>query len=563
MTIKAISSSLALASFLLVLVATTSGEMAEVIDGKQLKEMLVGEPYVFAFFYAAWCPHSQKLQPVFDESSDIYGPDTVEFVKINVDDDPLADELRTEFDIQAYPKLIFFKKGQPFTYEGALDSQHISLFAFKLSNPLVSLIDTRRSLDVFTAVEGIKVYGVFFKDRQKYEEIFLSLAQDFILEHAFAIVTEPELWGAILDNAHKKDVNVVIVRPFSPSVIHVQPEEIDAYASSSIIRARMIDVLEKYSFPSYDEIADDNYNKYKDRGLPIVYLVFESEDEHQRQKYLPILEEVAESNKGGFSFGYLDGKVYSGQLEYFGFDSMPAVAIEDGKNRFAMEQQPTLTVSQITDFISDFQQGKLQRLRLSESIPTNEVDDRGFLTLVADNFNEKVFQSGVDTFIFFYSDDCTDCGHLLTKWERANKLFAKETKVKIRFAVMNVSKNESPDDFYDEFFEAEKYPQLVLAQKSSPGLPLVFEKDLQYLTDLIRFIHENTSTEFIPPVDFDEVMDKMGEFQKKLPQMLEQLQNMPSSSPEMAEIKAKLQAMNENKQQKPSNVDMGSGREDL
>lgn len=62
-------------------------------------------------FYADWCGPCQMMKPIFEElANETKYQDRVEFIKVNVDENP---ELASQYNIFSIPTFIFFKNGQP------------------------------------------------------------------------------------------------------------------------------------------------------------------------------------------------------------------------------------------------------------------------------------------------------------------------------------------------------------------------------------------------------------------------------------------------------------------
>lgn len=57
-------------------------------------------------FYADWCGPCRMVSPIIEDLSE--STDGVNFVKVNVDDDP---ELAAQFGVRSIPTLILFKNG--------------------------------------------------------------------------------------------------------------------------------------------------------------------------------------------------------------------------------------------------------------------------------------------------------------------------------------------------------------------------------------------------------------------------------------------------------------------
>lgn len=75
-------------------------------------------------FYADWCGPCQIMKPIFEElANEVKYQDKVEFIKVNVDENP---ELASQYNVFSIPTFIFFKNGQPIkTITGALSKESL------------------------------------------------------------------------------------------------------------------------------------------------------------------------------------------------------------------------------------------------------------------------------------------------------------------------------------------------------------------------------------------------------------------------------------------------------
>lgn len=70
--------------------------------------VLKSSKHVLVDFWASWCGPCRMLAPVIEELASQYG-DKVDFVKINVDENP---ETPRKYGIRGIPTLILFKNGE-------------------------------------------------------------------------------------------------------------------------------------------------------------------------------------------------------------------------------------------------------------------------------------------------------------------------------------------------------------------------------------------------------------------------------------------------------------------
>jgi len=99
-----------------------AGNVKEIKDADFENVVLKSTKPVLVDFWAAWCGPCRMLAPIIEELANEYS-DKIDFVKINVDDNPLTPQ---KYGIRGIPTLILFKDGQAVnTTVGALPKSKI------------------------------------------------------------------------------------------------------------------------------------------------------------------------------------------------------------------------------------------------------------------------------------------------------------------------------------------------------------------------------------------------------------------------------------------------------
>lgn len=74
------------------------------------REKLANEDWVMAEFYASWCPHCKRMQPIVEEFKKAM-EGTLEVVQVDIDQESALADFYT---IEMYPTFILMRKGNSF-----------------------------------------------------------------------------------------------------------------------------------------------------------------------------------------------------------------------------------------------------------------------------------------------------------------------------------------------------------------------------------------------------------------------------------------------------------------
>ena len=71
-------------------------------------------------FYAPWCGHCKRLEPEYKKAASDLRESGVQLAKV---DATAETELAKEYDVSGYPKLMMFRNGVQYTYNGPRERQ--------------------------------------------------------------------------------------------------------------------------------------------------------------------------------------------------------------------------------------------------------------------------------------------------------------------------------------------------------------------------------------------------------------------------------------------------------
>jgi thioredoxin 1 len=93
----------------------------EITDASFEQDVVQAERPVIVDFWAPWCGPCRVVSPILDDLASQHG-DQVEFVKMNVDDNPAT---AARYNILSIPTVILFEQGEPQeTIIGARSKNH-------------------------------------------------------------------------------------------------------------------------------------------------------------------------------------------------------------------------------------------------------------------------------------------------------------------------------------------------------------------------------------------------------------------------------------------------------
>merc|ERR1712115_119006 len=145
-------------------------------------------------------------------------------------------------------------------------------------------------------------------------------------------------------------------------------------------------------FPLIDAIGPENYKDYVDRGLPIVWISLNAEDEEELKTIVDSLMPFAKDAKGKLSFTYVDATKYAQHVQNLGITETPGILIAGDDNKKYLFSGKVSSAEDLKAFFSGYAAGTLEAHLKSEPVP--ETNDENVYVLVGSEFEKVVGQEG-------------------------------------------------------------------------------------------------------------------------------------------------------------------------
>jgi protein disulfide-isomerase A1 len=245
------------------------------------------------------------------------------------------------------------------------------------------------NFDTFKDSDNVVVIGFFSDENQKEFNIISELAEELRDEFVFGVTGQKE----VITKAEVKPPSIVLYKKF---------DEGKNVLEGTFTKEELSEFIKKNSLPLLAEIGPDNYASYVDSGLPIAFLFYDGDE--QRSKLGKEVEPVAKEYRGQVNFVYIDAVKFGQHADNINLkQTWPAFGISKPEEnlKYPFNQSKEITTESIKEFVDKFVKGEIPPSIKSEPIPEN--NDEPVFVLVADNFEEVVYNTTKDVLVEFYA----------------------------------------------------------------------------------------------------------------------------------------------------------------
>jgi len=405
-------------------------------------DAITGNARVLVEFYAPWCGHCKALTPEYEAAAQAIAADAGISAVLAKVDATVEKDLATKYEVKGFPTLKFFTGDvdAPSDYSGGRTEATIVQWIRTRSMPPVSILASNEEVDTFKTKGRVVLVGFFEADS----------AEAKVLNEVAEANRETVVMGQVSD----KEVKVEGTEFGKLYMFRDFGEPLVAF-SGDMSAEGITEFLNAERFPLIDAIGPENYKDYVDRGLPLVWISLNVDDEDEQKSVIDALTPYAEANKGKLSFTWVDAVKYAQHVQNLGITQTPGILIAGDDNKKFLFEGKVTDADALKTYFDGYSAGTLQAHLKSEPVP--ETQDEPVYVLVGSEF-ENVVGKDQDVFVEFYAPWCGHCKRLAPEYDNVGKAFADVESVVI--AKVDATENDTPEDI-------KGFPTLIFYKKGS------------------------------------------------------------------------------------------------
>ncbi|XP_054841339.1 protein disulfide-isomerase TMX3 [Eublepharis macularius] len=298
-------------------------------------------------FYAPWCGHCKKLEPVWNEvgkeMQSIGSP-----VKVGKMDATSYSSIASEFGVRGYPTIKLLKGDLAYNYRGARTKDDIIEFANRVAGPVIRPLPSQQMFE--HVQKRHRVLFVYIGGESPLKEKYIEVASELIVYTYFFSASEEVLPEYVT----LPEMPAVLV--FKDGTYFVYDEYEDGDLSSWINRERFQGYLNVDGFTLYE---------LGDTGKLVAIAVIDDKKfsaEHTRLK--SIIQEVAKDYRDhfhrNFQFGHMDGNEYINSLLMDDLKIPTVVVLNTSNQQYFLPNKPIENSEDMVQFINEILEGTVE-----------------------------------------------------------------------------------------------------------------------------------------------------------------------------------------------------------
>ncbi|XP_077426553.1 protein disulfide-isomerase A2 [Vanacampus margaritifer] len=405
-----------------------------VLHGANFAKALNQTKFLLVEFYAPWCGHCQRLEPVFAEAAEKLKKDqpAVGLAKV---DATAEKELAEEFGVSGFPVLKLFLHGdrkKPVDYAGERTVTAIIQWLKRRTGPGATVLENADSAASFVDAHNITAVGFFKSLESDAAKEFAELVMD-MADTEFGITTSPE----VFQKYELKTDTVVLFKKFDDGrVDYALPEDdkLDKSNLTNFIQENSLELIVPFTKQTGDRIFSSKVRLH--------CLLFINGTVESHTALVDHVRTLAKAYKGKMLFITIDVSTdVSFVLEFFGLSAagVPAARIinMDTGKKFKVDSADLM--SELPPLCQQVLDATAKPYYRSQDVP-EDWNKAAVKVLVGKNFESVALDPTKNVFVEFYAPWCAHCKDLAPIWDQLAEKYADRDDIII--AKMDSTANE-------------------------------------------------------------------------------------------------------------------------
>lgn len=313
-------------------------------------------------FYAPWCGHCKKLEPIFLKVHNSLRNSDVKVAKI---DATRFSAVSSQFDVRGFPTIKFFDGNNVHTFRGERTAEDILEFVKKAKGPPVRRIPSVGKFNEIRSDHSDGVFFMFVGEDDPSNDLFNKYSSIAAEQISLAYFYEGPKQSLPQDIKDKLAVHPTILVFKDRQVYEYQAERSVATMNS------VKNWMNGERYPAFPLVTGSNINEMADTGKLLVIFVINLKDKekkssNQRIKDLGnyLAKNEREKYQSNFQFLWMDEPDTVNNI-MMAFVSMPYVMVLDPTlHLYYVPETPTedLDATSLGTFLTNVKHGKIQAL---------------------------------------------------------------------------------------------------------------------------------------------------------------------------------------------------------
>ncbi|CAG7837379.1 unnamed protein product [Allacma fusca] len=313
---------------------------------------------VFVNFYADWCPFSNLLAPIFEETANKIEKEFGQAGRVVLGrvDCVKQGSIASRYKVNKYPTLKLFRNGVTVKkeYRGQRSPQALMKYIRnELKNPIQQLHELNEVLkiDVSNRVFIGYMRSNMSKDFDTYQRV-AGILKD---ECSFYV-----RFGNVSSQSHPSEHDIIEFRPDYAHSIDQNDKftgNIDNFGELfSWTKTKCENVVRQITFENAEELAEE--------GLPLLILFHHPSNTDSSSRFKKLVQRELAKERQSINFLTADGLKFSYPLHRVGKsrDDLPIIAIDSFQHMYLFPDAKQMDIpGKLKQFITDFHSGKLHQ----------------------------------------------------------------------------------------------------------------------------------------------------------------------------------------------------------